>query len=134
MANSRNYSFGGLPGFGPCRAMDRLHAVGADQHVGRDAAAIFEACLDSVGFIGKADKAMAGMEPRGRKSRTDDREQVGGGEGATRREVDRTHTLCGPPSITRRGGWVACERGGQRAGVAGAGADEINRRPPYPWL
>jgi hypothetical protein len=28
-------------------------------------------------------------------------------EGATRREGDRTQTLCGPPSITRRAGWMA---------------------------
>src|SRR5215218_4994254 len=28
-------------------------------------------------------------------------------EEATRRQGDRAHTLCGPPSIIRRAGWIA---------------------------
>ena len=39
-----------------------MNAVGADQHVGRDAGAVVEPCLDSVAIIGEADKAMAEMD------------------------------------------------------------------------
>src|SRR5205823_1077360 len=65
----------------------RMDAVGADQNVGRDPRAIVEPRFDMVASVGEADQAMAEMDALSRKSRRDDRQQIGAVNGNVRRAV-----------------------------------------------
>ena len=65
-----------------------MDAVGADQHVDRDARAVVEPCLDAVAPVGEADEAMAEMDALGRKAGSDDRQQIGAVDRHVRRAVE----------------------------------------------
>jgi hypothetical protein len=64
-----------------------MNAIGADQHVGRDAGAVVEPCLHNVAPVGEANEAVAEMDPLGWKARSDDRKQVGAVNGHVWRAV-----------------------------------------------
>ena len=65
-----------------------MDAVGADQHVGRDAGAVVEAGLDPITLVVEADEAMAEMDTLARKACGDDGQQVGTVERHVRRAVE----------------------------------------------
>ena len=65
-----------------------MDAVGADQHIGFDARAVFEPGLGAVAAIGEPDEAVAEMHPLGRETRGDDRQQIGAVDRQVRRAVE----------------------------------------------
>jgi hypothetical protein len=66
----------------------RMDAVGADQHVGRDARAVLEPGLDAIAPVGEGDEPVAEVHALGGEARGDDGEQVRAVHGQVRRAVE----------------------------------------------
>ena len=66
----------------------RVDAVGADQHIDRDALAIAEPRLGAGTPIGQADEPVAEMKALGGQARCDHRQEVGAVNGDVRRPVE----------------------------------------------
>ena len=65
-----------------------MDAIGADQHIDRDARAVVEPGLDSVAVLGEAGEPVAEMNVLARKSGRDHRQQIATMERQLRRAVE----------------------------------------------
>src|SRR3984893_10204591 len=65
-----------------------MDAVGTDQDVSRDPAAVLEPGLDAIAVALETGEAMAEVNPFGREARGDDRQQIGAMNGDVRRAAE----------------------------------------------